>query len=92
MKKLNLLLIAIACMSMESNAQVQARSMTLREDSERGSIVEIRHMDQRKIYHWGNGQRATPSGRQADDPKAKFARVFGDSAVVVKRVELEKKK
>lgn len=49
----------------------------------RGAIVSFRKLDQRKIYHWANGQRSTPTGRQAGDPTANFAEVFGDSAVVV---------
>ena len=47
-------------------------------------LVLISDMDQRQIYHWDNGQTSTAAGRQADDPSAKYARVFGDSAVVVK--------
>lgn len=47
-------------------------------------IISISQMDQRKIYRWGNGQSSTAAGRQAGDPTAKYARVFGDSAVVVR--------
>lgn len=50
----------------------------------RSKIIPISQMDQRKIYHWRNGERSTPTGRQAKDSSAKFARVYGDSAVVVK--------
>ena len=46
-------------------------------------VIPISEMDQRKIYRWDNGQGATPSGRQAGDPSARYARVLGDSAVVV---------
>jgi hypothetical protein len=48
-----------------------------------GAIVPFMKLDQRKIYHWANGQRSTPTGRQAGDPFANYAEVFGDSAVVV---------
>ena len=54
-----------------------------------GRLVRIVDMDQRKIYHWANGQKATPSGRQAGDPDAIYARVIGDSAVVVRKEEEE---
>jgi len=46
-------------------------------------MIPINQMDQTKIYHWDNGQTATPTGRQAGDPSAVYARVMGDSAIVV---------
>jgi hypothetical protein len=46
-------------------------------------VIPISQMEQNKIYHWDNGQRSTPTGRQAGDPLAYYARVLGDSAVVV---------
>lgn len=48
-------------------------------------VVRIKDMDQRKIYNWEDGQRSTATGRQAGDRKAKYARVFGDSAIVVRK-------
>jgi hypothetical protein len=47
------------------------------------SMILISQMDQTKNYRWDNGQTATPTGRQAGDPSAVYARVLGDSAVVV---------
>jgi hypothetical protein len=46
-------------------------------------LLTFSQLDQRKIYHWANGQRATPTGRQAGEVTPKYVRVFGDSAVVV---------
>jgi hypothetical protein len=46
-------------------------------------MVLISQMDQKRIYNWGDGQRSTPAGRQAGDPNAIYARVLGDSAIVV---------
>ena len=46
-------------------------------------LLTFSQMDQRKIYHWGNGQRSTPTGRQAGEVTPKYVRVMGDSAVVV---------
>lgn len=46
-------------------------------------LLTFSQLDQRKIYHWGNGQRATPTGRQAGEVTPKYVRVLGDSAVVV---------
>lgn len=54
----------------------------------RSAIIPISEMDQRKVYQWENGQRATPTGRQAGDPSAVYARVYGDSAVVLKPHEV----
>jgi len=47
------------------------------------SMIPISQMDQTKNYRWDNGQTATPSGRQAGDASAIYARVIGDSAIVV---------
>jgi hypothetical protein len=54
-------------------------------------VIPISQMDQRKIYRWSDGEHATPTGRQAKDSSAKFVRVFGDSAVVVKPSTGQKK-
>ena len=92
MKKTILLALLAGLFSLDSNAQVNERTSTRRDNNndktvagKNSNIMLISSMDQRRIYQWGNGQRATPSGRQADDPTAMFARVLGDSAVVVKR-------
>ena len=47
------------------------------------TMILISQMDQTKNYRWDNGQTATPTGRQAGDPSAVYARVIGDSAIVV---------
>lgn len=46
-------------------------------------LVTFSQMDQRKIYHWGNGQRSTPTGRQAGEVTPEYVWVLGDSAHVV---------
>ncbi len=52
-------------------------------NKERGRLLKFNQLDQRKIYHWANGQRSTPAGRRADTDAGKFVRVWGDSAKVV---------
>ena len=47
------------------------------------TMILISQMDQTKNYRWDNGQTATPTGRQAGDPSAIYARVIGDSAIIV---------
>lgn len=47
------------------------------------TMILISQMEQTKIYRWDNGQTATPTGRQAGDPLAVYARLIGDSAIVV---------
>ena len=47
-------------------------------------IVTFSQMDQRKIYHWANGQRATPTGREAGENVSEYVKLYGeDSAVIV---------
>ena len=46
-------------------------------------VMPISKMDQRRIYKWGNGQRSTPTGRQSGRRNVHYAKVFGDSAIVV---------
>lgn len=53
-------------------------------------VIPISQMDQSKIYNWGNGQRSTPAGRQAGEKNVRFAKVMGDSAIVVSRREARK--
>ena len=40
------------------------------------TMMLISQMDQTKNYRWDNGQTATPTGRQAGDPSAIYARVY----------------
>ena len=48
-------------------------------------IISFEQMDQRKIYHWANGQHCTPSGRNAGEHLPDYVKLIGnDSAVVVK--------
>ena len=50
-----------------------------------GKVYTFGQLDQRKIYHWDTGQRATPSGRQAKEHVSNYARLITpDSAVVLK--------
>lgn len=46
-------------------------------------LLTFSQLDQRKIYHWDNGQASTPTGRQAGEVTPKYVRVYGDSAAVV---------
>ena len=52
----------------------------------RSRVMTFSQMNQRRIYNWATGQRATPSGRQAGQKlKGTYVRVFGDSAVVIRK-------
>lgn len=46
-------------------------------------LLTFEQLDQRKVYHWGNGQASTPTGRQAGSKTSDYVMLFGDSAVVV---------
>jgi len=60
--------------------------------SSKSKIVPFSALDQRKIYKWENGQKATPAARQAADTSVRYARVFGDSAVVIRDARKKQKK
>jgi len=48
-------------------------------------IVTFSQMDQRKIYHWANGQHCTATGRNSGEHLPDYVKLIGDdSAVVVK--------
>ncbi|HVZ56372.1 MAG TPA: hypothetical protein VG870_06910 [Chitinophagaceae bacterium] len=49
-----------------------------------GVLTTFAQMDQRKIYYWHNGQRSTPTGRQAGEELSPYVLVYGDSARVVR--------
>jgi hypothetical protein len=50
-----------------------------------GKVYTFGQLDQRKIYHWETGQRATPAGRQATEHVSNYVRLITpDSAVVLK--------
>jgi hypothetical protein len=46
-------------------------------------IITFRQMDQRKIYHWANGQSATPTGREAGEHVSNWVRLIGDDSAMV---------
>jgi len=60
--------------------------------SYKSKIVPFSALDQRKIYKWENGQKATPADRKATDSTVRYARVFGDSAVVIRDARKKPKK
>ena len=64
---------------------------TIARDNNRapGRLLTFRDLDQRKVYNWRNGQRSTPSGREAEAGGAKYVRVWGDSAMVIRDREKE---
>lgn len=83
MKKIKVLVILISIFPLVTVAQT-GHKISEKENIQRSQIMLINQMDQRKIYHWDNGQRSTPMGRQAGDEKITFVKVIGDSAVVLK--------
>jgi hypothetical protein len=54
-----------------------------------GRLLTFRDLDQRRVYNWKNGQRSTAAGRQAETKNAKYVRVWGDSAMVVRNPKKE---
>lgn len=46
-------------------------------------IITFGQMDQRKIYHWENGQTSTPTGREAGEFLSGYVKIFGDDSAEV---------
>lgn len=79
MKQVILLAVGVFGISVAVSAQrVNSRSynttLSMNDSTEQGRISareeklnrsEINRLDNRKIYHWNNGQRATPTGEEA---------------------------
>lgn len=56
-----------------------------RQTVNRSRIYTFDQLDQRKIFHWANGQRSTATGREAGEHLSNYVMLIGDdSAVVVK--------
>jgi hypothetical protein len=54
--------------------------------AEHPHFLKFSQLDQRKIYHWGNGQRSTATGREAGETLPDRVQLIGsDSAVVIFR-------
>lgn len=88
MKKLIVIIILLAAVPVISGAQEKKTGTEPDKDMKKSEsrsypLIPITQIDQRKIYNWGNGQKATAMGRQAGDAKAKYVKLMGDSAVVV---------
>jgi len=79
---LSFFLVFISC---HAEAQSQNKNGNDTLDKNRSRIVTFSQMDQRKIYHWANGQRCTAAGRNAGEHLPDYVKLVGDdSAVVVK--------
>lgn len=71
--------------SLAAGAQSQNKNRSDSVVKKYSRIVTFDQMDQRKIYHWGNGQRSTAAGRNAGEHLPGYVKLIGDdSAVVVK--------
>ncbi|MBS1919859.1 MAG: hypothetical protein JST17_06380 [Bacteroidetes bacterium] len=79
-----LLLLPLIVMAQKESPDVNKDSLNTKSAFISSSqLLTFSQLDQRKIYHWGNGQRSTPTGRQAGEVTPKYVRVSGDSAWVV---------
>jgi len=88
MKK-EMVFVAVSILPLASLAQQRSRSNktdTLQENNSifaHSRILTFSQLDQRKIYHWANGQRSTPTGRLAGEDLPKYVRLFGDDSAMV---------
>lgn len=98
MKKYVGIVAGFVLLSMDASAQdVPANEVTSPSQSNSrfnkyARVMPISKMDQRKIYQWGNGQRSTPTGRLSGTRNVHYAKVMGDSAVVVYQPPITTKK
>jgi len=83
MKTVIILSFFFVFISRAAKAQNKNENDTLAKRSSR--IVTFGQMDQRRIYHWANGQHSTATGRNAGEHLPDYVKLIGDdSAVVVK--------
>ena len=48
----------------------------------KSTTIKFKNLDQRDVYHWSNGQRATPTGEQAMAINGGYAALKKDTAHV----------
>lgn len=76
-------LIPVLGLTQEKSPVKKDSTVQAGDKQSKGNLLLFKQLDQRKIYHWANGQRSTPAGRKADSDAGKFVRVWGDSARVI---------
>ena len=82
--KTTIIFCVIFLSSLFAEAQAQNKNGNDTLDKRYARIVTFKEMDQRKIYHWGNGQQCTATGREAGEHLPDYVKLIGnDSAVVV---------
>ena len=68
-----------------SHAQTQKKPRQDSLTTNHSHVVTFNDLDQRKMYSWGNGTRATAAGREAGEQLPNYVKLIGnDSAIVVK--------
>ncbi|HEY2721880.1 MAG TPA: hypothetical protein VGI82_09145 [Chitinophagaceae bacterium] len=89
-----LILISAPIIALAQNKRQDAKADTTKNEHplNTGSrIVAFSQMDQRKIYHWANGQRSTPTGREAGEKLSNYVMLIGDDSAEVIRKPLSKR-
>jgi len=56
----------------------------------RSTTLKFQNLDQRDIYHWSTGQRATPTGEQAIATNSGYAALKKDTAHVKRNTQNER--
>jgi Ni/Co efflux regulator RcnB len=73
--------LAIAQQNHSSSKADTSKTKTTVANSSR--ILTLSQLDQRKIYHWANGQRGTPTGREAGENVSQYVKLYGDDSAVI---------
>lgn len=77
-------LIPALAIAQQNHNSINSDTSKMKSVNNNSRIPTLSQLDQRKIYHWANGQRATPTGREADENVSKYVKLYGeDSAVIV---------
>jgi hypothetical protein len=85
MKNVTIFAILFLVISVSADAQTQTKPVKDTVDRKYSHVVTFSELDQRKIYRWGNGTRATATGREAGEHLPNYVKLTGDdSAIVVK--------
>ena len=90
MKKISLLIFNIAAFVSITYAQdkkhTQPKKVKAHHYKQRPQVIDSIKLSNRKIYHWKDGQRATPTGHKATSSNgSQYAALKKDTAILPKK-------
>ncbi|HJW18756.1 MAG TPA: hypothetical protein VJ499_16620, partial [Flavisolibacter sp.] len=90
MKKISLLIFSIVAFVSITNAQdkkhTQSKKVKAHHYKQRPQVADSTKLSNRKIYHWKDGQRSTPTGHKATPSNgSQYAALHKDTATLPKK-------